>query len=85
MKHVNNLSVPYLSRFFGSVGPIVKIEKEDVSKYVTIVRYPGCSNLRIKIVWKGSFASMDASLINALSKFESARKSPVTMSQPTFP
>lgn len=72
VKYVNNLSVPYLSRFFGSVGPIVKIEKEDVSKYVTIVRYPGCSNLRIKIVLKGPSASMGESLMSAPSKSEDA-------------
>ena len=72
VKYVNNLSVPYLSRFFGSVGPIVKIEKEDVSKYVTIVRYPGCSNLRIKIVLKGPSALMGESLMSAPSKSENA-------------
>lgn len=58
VKYVNNLSVAYLTRFFGSVGPVTHVEKEEVSKYVTIVRFSGCSNLRIKIVLKGPFASM---------------------------
>ena len=37
MKYVNNLSVAYLTRFFGSVGPVSKVEKDEISKYVTIV------------------------------------------------
>lgn len=28
VKYVNGLSVPYLTRFFGSVGPVVKVHKE---------------------------------------------------------
>lgn len=27
VKYVNNLSVAYLTRFFGSAGPVVKVEK----------------------------------------------------------
>jgi hypothetical protein len=37
VKYVNSLSIPYLTRFFGSAGQIKKIEKNDNSKYVTIV------------------------------------------------
>ncbi len=78
VKYVNNLSVAYLTRFFGSVGPVIKVEKEEVSKYVTIVRFPGFSNLRIKIVLKGPFASMAGLSTNALSKSGSAGPHPLT-------
>ena len=37
VKYVNNLSVAYLTRFFGSVGSVSKVEKDEISKYVTIV------------------------------------------------
>ena len=37
VKHVSHLSVAYLTRFFGSAGQVVKVEKDEVSKYVTIV------------------------------------------------
>ena len=37
VKYVNNLSVSYLKRFFGSVGSVSKVEKDEISKYVTIV------------------------------------------------
>ena len=47
VKHVSHLSVNYLSRFFGSVGPVSKVEKDEVSKYVTIVCISTFSNLLI--------------------------------------
>ena len=39
VKHVSNLSVAYLTRFFGNVGQVSKVEKDDVSRYVTIVTF----------------------------------------------
>lgn len=78
VKYVNGLSVPYLTRFFGSAGPIIKVRKEEVSKYVTIVRFPGFSNLRIKIVSTKPCALMDESLTNTPSKFEHVDKLPLT-------
>ena len=76
VKYVNNISVAYLNRFFGSVGPIIKVEKEEVSKYVTIVRFSGCSNLRIKIVSKGPFASMEELWTSVRLKSESVESIP---------
>ena len=46
VKYVNNLSVAYLTRFFGSVGPVSKVEKDDISKYVTIVIIPNIQGIR---------------------------------------
>jgi hypothetical protein len=40
VKHVGNLSIAYLTRIFGSAGPIRKITKDDNAKYVTIVTAP---------------------------------------------
>lgn len=74
VKHVNSLSVPYLSRFFGSAGTVLKVQKEEVSKYVTIVRFSGFSNLQIKVVWKRPFASVGEYSISAPSKSGDAQK-----------
>ena len=51
VKNVNKLSIPYLTRFFGSVGPIVKVEKDDISKVVTIVSPSTFRNSPTRLVW----------------------------------
>lgn len=38
VKYANHLSSAYLTRFFGSVGAVSKVEKDENSKYVTIVK-----------------------------------------------
>ena len=38
VKYANHLSSAYLTRFFGSVGAVTKVEKDENSKYVTIVK-----------------------------------------------
>ncbi len=61
VKHANNLSTSYLSRVFGSVGPVLKIVKDEISKYVTIVFINVFRSLLTKIAfkkhldWRGEF------------------------------
>ena len=68
VKHVNRLSVAYLTRFFGSVGSVLKVQKDEISKYVTIVSILPFRSTPIIAVSRRPFASAAGSLIRNPSK-----------------
>ena len=82
VKYLNSLSIPYLTRFFGSAGQIKKIEKNDNSKYVTIVRPSSRRSLPTKAASTRHFAIRVGFLINTPSKLKNTRKKPST--KPSF-
>lgn len=59
VKYVSNLSVAYLTRFFGSAGQVLKVEKNENSKYVTIVRSASFRSLPIGRQWRRLYGSRE--------------------------
>ena len=74
VKHVSRLSVAYLTRFFGSVGGVLKVQKDEISKYVTIVSILPFRNTSIIVVSRRPFGSAEGSLIPAPSKSKRTSK-----------
>lgn len=59
VKNVYNLSINYLSRFFGAAGKIIHVYKDENSKYVTIVYIMICRNLPIIMQFRKLYALME--------------------------
>ncbi len=68
VKYANTLSVADLTRFFSNAGPVLKVEKEENSKYVLVVKYFLFRNSLVKKLFKKHLGLMGEFWIQNLLK-----------------
>ena len=74
VKYVYNLSINYLTRFFGAAGKIIHVYKDENSKYVTIVCHMISRNSLIIMELKRPYDLMEEYWTKSPSKSKNGKK-----------